>query len=840
MNAFIIVSVVTAIIAFAIPFATWLIGRRLDDTRMTEEDRRRANALPYIGNGTIPPERDLSLDDDRQKFTGVVLLLLRSWPYVRPQLLGRWYYPGVGLSDEVADNVSGSGYSLAYAPVLVAALAALGPFIGMVEPTFEYPMHFLYIAVAVMVVTMTLLGIPRVSDRVQAYSAILLALAAFAANLIAALVVDGMMDTFYVALVTAACLFGWMTQFRVESRNQRLHVAFRFRLHAHLAYYYILIGIQGFIGLAMGLILTDLLMQSLVQSQALHPGVAEFFGHPEYSREVLAELTVEQRHQVKWWYVYLSLGLWVLNLPIGIIRPWYHVWIMQRINQDLRLALVQRWHKLSLNYHSDHRTGDSIYRIYQDSAQVTAVIGQIVEILTNCWSYLLALILVSFLSPTIGLIASTIVIPAVFWARWAMPRMRVRSLVYRAATSDITSRIQESFAAIRLIKAYRAEERTQKDMEEDSVVAFNAAFQVRLMIALVTIVMFTIAAHFLLTGEFLMAMMANQGDPTFADELIAVMGFSFVVWNLAAFDWGKGKFHETSNMTRSVMRQWLSAQDMAMGLRRVFDILDIEPDIEDKPNAVPLESFERQIRFEDVAFHYEPGRPVLDSVSFEADPGSITAIVGPTGSGKSTLMGLLLRLYDPTRGTISIDGLDLKDYQIDSIRANAAIALQENVLFALSVRDNIRYVAPDASDEQIHEAIRVAGMEDYVDGLPDGLDTVLGDRGGKLSTGQRQRLSIARAVVRDTAILILDEPTAALDAATEHQVMTNLAEWGEGRAIFLITHRISTIRRADNILYLDDGRIVESGNHDTLMRLQDGRYRHFVETESNLAGVESI
>ena len=179
------------------------------------------------------------------------------------------------------------------------------------------------------------------------------------------------------------------------------------------------------------------------------------------------------------------------------------------------------------------------------------------------------------------------------------------------------------------------------------------------------------------------------------------------------------------------------------------------------------------------------------------------------------------------------------------MRGNIAIALQENVLFAMSVRDNIRYVAPDADEDQVREAIRIACMEDYVEGLPDGLDTVLGDRGGRISTGQRQRLSIARAVVRNTPLLILDEPTAALDAATENRVMTNLSEWTAGRtgygeasgkrAIFLITHRISTIRRADNILYLDDGRIIESGDHDALMTIDGGRYRAFVEAESHLS-----
>mgnify|MGYP001396836083 CR=1 FL=1 len=222
-------------------------------------------------------------------------------------------------------------------------------------------------------------------------------------------------------------------------------------------------------------------------------------------------------------------------------------------------------------------------------------------------------------------------------------------------------------------------------------------------------------------------------------------------------------------------------------------------------------------------------------VSILEKPHGIVLVTGPTGSGKTTLLSMLLRLFDPDQGIVSIDGLDLREYEVDTLRKNIAIALQENVLFALSVKENIRYVAPNATDDEIHEAIRISCMTDYVDALPQGIDTELGDRGGRLSTGQRQRLSIARAVVRNTAILVLDEPTAALDAATEHEVMANLAEWGQGRAIFLITHRISTIRQADNILYLERGKILENGSHETLMQVEGGKYRSFVETESGLA-----
>ena len=845
MNPFLIVAIVTFVIAFTIPIVTFVIGLKTFGVRKDPSDKRRSLALPFINNGKIPPERDRDVAEDQHKFSAILMLFLRSWPFIRMQLLGRWYYPNRGTSQTIADNVAGDGYHYVYSPILVTVVAIAGPWLGWTPDEVTLPLPFLYLFVGVIVSTLWVLVIVQNSSKVQGSCAIVLAFSLFAANMIAVLAVDGLIDNLWMAAITAIVLVGWMFQVRSSSSAKNASSApgssllWRFRLHAHLAYFYLLLGIQGFIEIAMVLVMTDMLSQSILQSDPLMPAIAEFFGQESWARGVAESLTSEQRHEIKWWYIGLMIGLWLLMLPFEISRPYYHVWIMQRINQDLRLALIERWHQLSLSYHSDHRTGDSIYRIYQDSAQVTAVIGQLVTCSIGVWRYLLAVILVSFLSPTIGFIAFTIILPALLLARWAMPRMRTRSLVYRAATSDITSRIQESFAAIRLIKAYRVEDRIQQEMEEDSVVAFNSAFQVRLMIALVTILMFTIAGGILLTGEFLMAFYAHQGDDTFAKEIIAVIGLSFTIWTLGAFNWGRDRFHETTNNVRHVMRQWLASQDMAMGLQRVFDILDIKADVTDSPHAVPFETFEKSVEFKDIAFYYQNDRPVLDGVNFTSTPGMITAIVGPTGSGKSTMMGLLLRLYDPTRGSIAIDAKDLRDYTVESLRTNTAIALQENVLFALSIRDNIRYVAPAATDEQIQTAIEVACVDDYINSLPQGLDTILGDRGGRLSTGQRQRLSIARAVVRNTPILILDEPTAALDAETEHRVMTNLANWGTGRAIFLITHRISTIRCADNILYLDEGRIVENGNHETLMRVPNGCYRTFVETESDLAGAEA-
>ncbi len=789
-------------------------------------DQKRIYALPFMGDAPIPADRDGRVEQDNASFWVILQLFLRAWPYIKPQIFGRWFVPGTGVEGRIADG--GGGYGFGYAPLLVAGAALAGPLTGLVTLTAEFPMNLLYVAIAGMVICAW--PVAFATEKIQTIAAIMLTVTGLAANLIATFVIDGFMDGFYTALVTFACLAGWMLHFRARHGV----IEYRLRIQAHLVYYYGIVWVRNFMEIAVGLILADMLYQSILQADPIMPALAALIGAPEMARDVAQTLTQEQRHEVKWLYAKIFFVNVLVLLQIGVAIAYYRVWILQRINQDLRLALLERWHQLSLRYHSDHRVGDSIFRIYQDSAQVTAVIDRLMGVVMACFSYLTCVFLVTLLSPWLGLLASTIVIPALIWARWAMPRMRVRSLAARAATSDVTSRVQESFSAIRLIKAYGAEDRAQARFEEDSIISFHTAYRVRRLIALVTIVMFTIAAAFLLSGEFLMAIWANRSLPTFANELIALVGVSFVVWNLTAFNWTKEQFFGASNNVRSIMRQWLSAQDIAMGLQRVFDILDIAPDITDDPDAIELKGLAREIKYDRVAFAYQDDRPVLKDVSFTAKPGSVTAIVGPTGCGKSSLMSLLLRLYDPAGGTISIDGVDLKRYQVESLRQGIAVALQENVLFALSVRDNIRYVAPNSTDEQVQEAIRVACMDDYVEGLPNGLDTLLGDRGGKLSTGQRQRLSIARAVVRDTPVLILDEPTAALDAATEHHVMANLAEWGRQRAIFLITHRISTIRRADHILYLDDGRIVESGDHETLMARPDGRYRTFVETESNL------
>ena len=813
------------------------------------DDLKQARALPFWGEADTPPESPPGKAPEEQGFVAVLRIFVRTWPYLWPQIVGRWReLPRSKAAD--SDAAADGAWSFRHVPPLVTVLTALGPLLWLAPPGTDWRHDLLLAGTVLMTGLVWLLLFVR--GRAYLWTSFALVLAGTAAFLFALFGVAGLADSLYVGLVAAGCVCIWVLQYRFDGGRLR----FRVRLGSHLVYYFVLVWASTLLTMVIALFSVDLISQSILQAEPLTPFLADFIGQSELAGEAqpgagaesvepdagaaepnidLAPLTAEQRHSLKWIYAVFMVFGWFAQLPVMMLLPYYYIFIMQRVNQDLRMALVERWLGLSLRYHSDHRVGDSVYRIYQDSAQVTAVIGNVTQSMQMLSTYAIGVVFLAALDPILGTMALSIVLLAVVWGRWFSPRMRERSLASREANSDFTSRVQETFAAIRVIKAYGAADREQERLERDSVRAFNASFRVRSLMAVVGIVTFSIAAAALLTAQFLMAVWANGERETFATALVALVGLSFVTWNLSAYNWAQEQIGASSVSVRNLVTLWSQAQDMAMGLDRSFDILDIEPDVKNAPDAVAMGPFRRRIRFDDVDFAYEPDRPVLRGVSFGVEPGSITAIVGPTGSGKSTLVSLLLRLFDPDSGTVSIDGVDLRALDVDSLRGNVSVALQENVLFGMSVRDNIRYVVPDASDERVLEAARVACVDEYVAGLPEGLDTVLSDRGGKLSTGQRQRLSIARAIVKDAPILILDEPTAALDAYTEHRVLERLSAWGEGRAIFLITHRISTIQQADRILYLDGGRIVENGSHDELMAVDGGRYRSFVETEARLS-----
>jgi ABC-type multidrug transport system fused ATPase/permease subunit len=538
----------------------------------------------------------------------------------------------------------------------------------------------------------------------------------------------------------------------------------------------------------------------------------------------------------------VGLGSTIVVVAACAFTPlvYYRVWVLQRVNQVLRLKLLDRLQALSLRFHSDSTVGDAIYRMYQDSAMVTQLIDVLfITPLRSIARLGFSLLVVYAFEPALA---------ALFLVAWPVALglgagfsrpLRVGFRQAREGNSRLTAFLQERLGAIRVIKAYGAEFAEQGGFERHSRAAFEAAYAARNRLALYRMLVFFAFALVVVGAHAWSALLTMDGaalygaDVPLLRKFIATLAFS--VWNLGMWNNFKIRIGDAGNASRDLMGLWGRVQDIAIGLDRVFEMLDLEPEVQDARDAIAMPSLREGVAFEGVSFGYDRARPVIDGVSFAARAGTITAVVGPTGAGKSTLMSLLLRLYDPERGHVRVDGTDVRRFTLASLRANIAIALQEHVLFGTTIRENIRYAVPDASDARVREAARIAVADRFIEPLPEGYDTTLGERGAKLSTGQRQRLSIARAVLKDTPILILDEPTAALDAHTEIEVLQNLATWGRGRAIFIITHRLSTIRRADQIVFLQDGRLLETGSHDTLMVRPDGAYRALVTAETTAA-----
>ena len=592
--------------------------------------------------------------------------------------------------------------------------------------------------------------------------------------------------------------------------------------------------------LGLGLMFFVIWWNSVLADGPLAPWQAGFLGlDPAVFAEVDA-LSEAQRADISRILVW-SRGLPLLPLFLGgfLGLVYYRIWILQGVNQAVRLHLIDRLQELSLRFHAETRVGDAIYRIYQDSAMVTQLIDVLfLAPIRFSLAFFVGLVGVAVYHPGFAAILAAIWPPTLLFGLWVSWRLRVRFRGARETNSGLTSRIQESLAGIKVIKAYGLERYEQGRFERDSRAAFTAAFRARTLLAVLGVVIFTITAALTLGANFWITLETIEGGRLWVWRLLEGSAFEpllaatgLTVWTLGSFNAFKWLFGQGSGATEQIYRVWGRTQDIAIGLDRVFEILDLEPEVRDAPDAIEMPTFESSVAFREVAFRYQDDRPVLESVDLFAKMGTIIAIVGPTGSGKSTLMALLIRLFDPTRGSIEIDGRDLRQLRVDSVRRNVAIALQENVLFGTTVRENIRYAVPDASDARVRAAARVACADQFIEALPEGYDTLLGERGTKLSTGQRQRLSIARAVLKDTPILILDEPTASLDAETELQLLRNLGDWGRGRVVFLITHRLSTIRRADLITYLEAGTIGETGSHQELMQRDRGAYRSLVEAE---------
>ena len=613
----------------------------------------------------------------------------------------------------------------------------------------------------------------------------------------------------------------------------------------------------GLVGMVTVFVGTDLWMNKVLVGEKLQPLQATvLFVDDEYvtgdpqklgkelppsagqGQSIEAGLTQDQRKTVRNRLIIWGIVGSVLTTLIGMFAWYYTTWIWQRINQNLRVAMTERVESLSLKYHDNHRVGDAMFRVFQDSAQIVNLLQSgIISPLLTIYGLTIGLFFVAAFDPLFSLLLVLVGVPIGWLAVVTTPRIRQRSLANRQANSELTSRSQEVFSAMKIVKANHAQGRVWKRFDADSRRALNAAYFLRLDMVLVTLVVSLLGGGMVILMEFMMVNWVIEERETFLGALVATL-IGFVVWNYGAFSIARVRVAGALYGATGLLGIWMRMQDLFIALERAFFLLDMEPDVKDPENPVAFPTPINRVTWESVSFGYNANKRILNSVNLESNTGSVTAVVGATGSGKSTLMSMLLRIYDPDEGRVCVNGLDLRDMAIDDIRVNTAIVLQKNVLFADTAANNIKFGTPFADRTAIEDAARVACADDFIAQMAEGYDAELGERGGKLSAGQRQRLSIARAIVRNTPILILDEPTASLDARTEQQVLANLSEWGTGKVIFLITHRLSTIRNADQIAFLENGRIKELGQHDELMARDGGRYRAFVNAEifGNAAG----
>ncbi len=546
--------------------------------------------------------------------------------------------------------------------------------------------------------------------------------------------------------------------------------------------------------------------------------IATLFRLGGYEVPTPATATSQQRIEGLWRLIVVIVALYVGGAIFTGLTFFAMSWTGQHVLRTLRVQVFEHLHRLSLGYYAEHEAGDLMSRITNDTSAIEQAFS---FALVNVFSGILLLAWVAYNMLTASLpfaLLSLSVAPLMFLATlYFSSEARKAFRKSRKEIGNVNAELQESIAAVREVQAFnRAEENIEQFKEINAAnrdanvraVSFTAALAPTLealsYVALAIVV--GVGGWFLLRGEQM------WGAP---------VTFGLVITFLAYVQ----RFNQP---IQQIAVLWTNIQNAIAGAERIFGILDETPSVQDKPGAQPMPPITGKVDFEHVWAEYKPGEPVLQDVTFTAQPGQTIAIVGPTGAGKTTIINLIPRFWDVTRGAVRIDGIDVRDVTLKSLREQIGIVLQDTFLFSASVMDNVRFGRPDATDEEVMAAIRLANADTFIERLPEKYDTVLGERGSGLSQGQRQLLSIARAALSNPRILILDEATSSVDTRTERLIQKAFEQLLKGRTAFVIAHRLSTIRNADVILVLDKGRIVEHGKHADLLAKQGFYYNLYM------------
>ena len=484
----------------------------------------------------------------------------------------------------------------------------------------------------------------------------------------------------------------------------------------------------------------------------------------------------------------------------------YRRYLLQKLGQqtvfDMREALYKKVHALGLDYHGERRTGDTITRVTSDVKEVRSLlVDSIVEIGSSVFILVGMLTVMLLLSWQLTLLA-LVTVPFLFLAiklyrKSLIERMRV----VRTREGAIASVIQEAITGIRAVKIFGRENDELRRFQKESHESLDASVDSSLIEAKFSILLGVV-------GGFGTALVLYFGARQVLAESLTLGQLTVIIGYVGLL---LSPLWALSRQVNQIGKSLVSGE-------RIVELLNADPTVKESPDAVPAPRLDGRVTFEDVFFSYgEEAGEVLRGMSFEAEPGSRVALVGVSGAGKTTVTSVLARLYDPQKGRVEIDGRDIKNFTLKSLRDSITFVPQEPMLFRATVAENISYGRAEATREDIESAARLAGADGFILEMPDGYDTLLSERGDSLSGGQRQRISIARAMLRDTPILILDEPQSGLDAEAADAIEGNWQALTAGRTTFIIAHEMRLVRDADRILVIDGGRVAESGSHDDLV-----------------------